>query len=35
MKCWCKVCGKLLKTKREYIKQDDTCDKCYKKQGDK
>ena len=29
LKCWCKKCGSLLKSKREYIQQDDTCDKCY------
>ena len=31
LKAWCKKCGKQLKTKREYIEQDDTCDNCYKK----
>ncbi len=30
IKCWCKKCGKRLKTKREYIQQEDTCNKCYK-----
>lgn len=29
LKCWCKKCGELLKTKREYIKQEDICDKCF------
>ena len=29
LKCWCKKCGSLLKSKREYIQQDDTCDKCF------
>ncbi len=35
LKCWCKKCGKRLKTKREYIKQEDTCDKCYKSEDEK
>ncbi len=30
IKCWCKFCGKRLKTKREYIEQEDTCDNCFK-----
>lgn len=29
LKCWCKECGKLLRTKREYIEQLDTCDNCW------
>ena len=29
LECWCKICGSKLKTKREYIDQDDTCDKCF------
>lgn len=29
LKCWCKKCGRRLKNKREYIDQDDTCDKCF------
>jgi len=35
LKCWCKKCGKLLRTKREYIKQEDICDECVKKVGGK
>jgi len=29
LKCWCKKCGRRLKTEREYIKQQDTCDMCF------
>lgn len=35
LKCWCQFCGKRLKTKREYIKQEDTCDNCFKKYKEK
>jgi len=35
LKCWCKKCGKRLKTKREYITQEDTCDKCFKQKNKK
>ena len=31
LQCWCKKCGKRLKTKKEYIDQNDTCNKCFKK----
>ena len=28
--CWCNVCKRRLKTKREHITQQDTCDRCYR-----
>ena len=31
IECWCKICGKKLKSKREYITQQDTCDECFLK----
>ena len=30
LQCWCKKCGKQLRTKREYIVQDDTCNSCFR-----
>ena len=38
IECWCKKCGKLLKNKKEYIKQQDICDRCFnilKKEAEK
>ena len=29
IKCWCRKCRRRLYTMREYIKQEDTCDRCY------
>lgn len=29
--CYCKKCGKILKSKKEYIDQLDTCNDCFKK----
>ena len=30
--CYCKICGRRLKTKKEYIDQNDTCNKCFNPQ---